>query len=188
MTLYFSTQANYREWNLGGDDPNTIPGTMTGLAVGAYLRDISVEPGEDGWLYVLTTSVARTFEWAMLRGGAEPPPSPVLVVGEAGATTVYRGGSRIADIETVNSDRVLAVFVTQHDVTVTPLNVQLPSAATIGDVHVIQDLTGDATANPIVVTEEGGGLINGDASYSLDLDWAGRAFRKVSATDWVSPQ
>ncbi len=111
-----------------------------------------------------------------------------LIVGEQGASATYYGGSIVGDVEQVNASGVLATHYVQHDVDTSggPLALELPTAATVGAVHVIQDATGDAATNPITVTDEGGTLINGEADYVITTAWGGRAFRKVAGNNWVS--
>lgn len=110
-------------------------------------------------------------------------------VGLSGQTTLYRGASRSLDIEAVAANIVLSVTATQHDVnTAAARALQLPTAATVGDVHVIQDVTGGAGANNITVTDQGGGTINGGAAVVMNLAYEGRAFRKTAVGTWVTPQ
>jgi hypothetical protein len=120
--------------------------------------------------------------------GTYPNPD-VAIIGTASTTAQYRGGARVSDIEAVSGSVTLAVNASQHDVDTSAARaLVLPAAATIGDVHVIQDVTGNAGTNNITVTVESAGTINGAASFVIDTDWAGRAFRKLSSSAWVCAQ
>ncbi len=118
----------------------------------------------------------------------------VLKVAAAGVTLAGNyvqssGTCNVTSTESVSGDVTLdATKVYHHVNTSVARALVLPTAATVGDVHILLDITGSAGANNITVTEQGGGTINGAASHVISTNYAGRSFRKTAASTWIASQ
>lgn len=112
-------------------------------------------------------------------------------IGASGVVSTYHGGASLASdsIEVVTASGVLSATKLAHDCDTTAgsLTVQLPSAASVGDVHFISNDNGSFAVHKLTVTVEGGGTIN-DSSIPLDIvdGYAGRSFKKKSTSAWVN--
>ncbi len=118
-----------------------------------------------------------------------------LVVGTSTGTTAYYGATNITGAsEAVAGAGVLSSGKSFHLVTLAAsVTVSLPTAAAIGDTHVVVDAGNNwATFNLVVDVQGGGTIKNGDdgttASVTLTANGQWRTFLKTGATAWILAQ